>query len=201
MRPVPSPTRLPFIDYSSPHVWDSTSALELREIPRRLLVIGGGYIGMEMGTVYAALGSQVTVVESLGSIIAAADPDLVAPVFNAAKTPLPRYVDQHEGDGGCPAVDGMHVKLLGVDLPNPDAFSTRFWYRSADGRTRKGIGLEHTAIEVDDKGFIVTDHQRRTAEPHIFAIGDVAGEPMLGPQGQLRRTRGCGSAGWQGVGV
>ena len=81
-----SPARIPFVDYSSDNVWDSTSALELREIPKRLLVIGGGYIGMEMGTVYAALGSRVTVVEALGSIIAAADPDLVAPCSQSAKT-------------------------------------------------------------------------------------------------------------------
>lgn len=174
-----SPTRLPFIDYSSPNIWDSTSALELREIPRRLLVIGGGYIGMEMGTVYSALGSQVTVVESLGSIIATADPDLVAPVFQAAKHRFHDIlidtkvteVQQHD--------DGMHVKLLGVDLPDPERVFDKILVSVGRRPNTQGIGLEHTAIELDAKGFIVTDHQRRTAESHIFAIGDVAGDPML----------------------
>ncbi|MHB8973062.1 MAG: dihydrolipoyl dehydrogenase [Pirellulaceae bacterium] len=174
-----SPARLPFIDYSSPHVWDSTAALELREIPPRLLVIGGGYIGMELGTVYAALGSQVTVVESLSSIIAAADPDLVAPVFNAAKKRFHDVLINTKVTEVVQKSDGMHVKLLGVDLAEPERVFDKILVSVGRRPNTKGIGLEHTAIEVDDKGFIVTDHQRRTAESHIFAIGDVAGEPML----------------------
>ena len=97
-------------------MWDSTDALELREIPRRLLIIGGGYIGMEMGTVYAALGSEVTVVEALGSIIAAADPDLVVPVFNSAKVHFHDVLVNTKVTQVVQQDDGMHVKLLGVDL-------------------------------------------------------------------------------------
>lgn len=174
-----SPTRLPFIDYSSPNIWDSTSALELREVPRRLLVIGGGYIGMEMGTVYSALGSQVTVVESLGSIIATADPDLVAPVFQAAKHRFHDILIDTKVTEVQQQDDGMHVKLLGVDLPNPERVFDKILVSVGRRPNTQGIGLEHTAITLDAKGFIVTDHQRRTAEPHIFAIGDVAGDPML----------------------
>ncbi|MHB0960607.1 MAG: dihydrolipoyl dehydrogenase [Pirellulaceae bacterium] len=174
-----SPTRLPFVDYSSPHVWDSTAALELREIPPRLLVIGGGYIGMEMGTVYAALGSQVTVVESLGSIIAAADPDLVAPVFNAAKKRFHDLLINTKVTEVVQQADGMHVKLLGVDLAEPERVFDKILVSVGRRPNSNGLGLEHTAIEIDANGFIVTDHQRRTAESHVFAIGDVAGEPML----------------------
>ena len=174
-----SPTRLPFIDYTSPHVWDSTAALELREIPPRLLVIGGGYIGMEMGTVYAALGAQVTVVESLGSIIAAADPDLVAPVFQAARKRFHDVLVDTKVTEVTPQADGMHVKLLGLDLAEPTRVFDKILVSVGRRPNSQGIGLENTAVEVDAQGFIQTDHQRRTAEPHIFAIGDVAGEPML----------------------
>lgn len=174
-----SPTRLPFIDYTSPHVWDSTAALELREIPPRLLVIGGGYIGMEMGTVYAALGAQVTVVESLGSIIAAADPDLVVPVFQAARKRFRDVLVDTKVTEVTPQSDGMHVKLLGLDLDEPTRVFDKILVSVGRRPNSQGIGLENTAVEVDAQGFIRTDHQRRTAEPHIFAIGDVAGEPML----------------------
>lgn len=174
-----SPTRLPFIDYDSPHVWDSTAALQLREIPRRLLVIGGGYIGMELGTVYAALGSQVTVVEALGSIIAAADPDLVAYVQNAARKRFHEVLTNTKVTEVTQQPDGMHVKLLGVDIAEPNRVFDKILVSVGRRPNSHEIGLEHTAVEVDEKGFIKTDPQRRTAEPHIFAIGDVAGEPML----------------------
>jgi dihydrolipoamide dehydrogenase len=174
-----APTRLPFVDYTSPHVWDSTAALELREIPPRLLVIGGGYIGMEMGTVYAALGSQVTVVESLKSIIAAADPDLVAPVLSAARKRFHDVLVDTKVTQVEQQPDGMRVKLLGMDLAQPTRLFDKILVSVGRRPNSRDIGLEHTAVEVDEKGFIKTDHQRRTAEPHIFAIGDVAGEPML----------------------
>ena len=174
-----SPARLPFLNHESDNVWDSTDALELREIPGRLLVIGGGYIGMEMGTVYAALGSQVTVVEALGSIIAAADPDLVAPVFASAKRRFADVLINTKVTAVVEQPDGMHVKLLGVDLDEPLRVYDKILVSVGRRPNSQGLGLENTAVEVDEKGFIKTDHQRRTAEPHIFAIGDVAGEPML----------------------
>lgn len=174
-----SPTRLPFINHDSPHVWDSTAALELREVPRRLLVIGGGYIGMEMGTVYSALGSEVTVVESLGSIIASADPDLVLPVFTRAKTRFKDILINTKVTEVVEKDDGLHVKLLGVDLEHPERVYDKVLVSVGRRPNTANIGLENTAVEVDEKGFIKTDHQRRTREPHIFAIGDVAGEPML----------------------
>ncbi len=174
-----SPARLPFIDYNSPHVWDSTAALELREIPRRLLVIGGGYIGMELGTVYAALGAQVTVVEALGSIIAAADPDLVAYVLNSARKRFQEVLTNTKVTEVVRQPDGLHVKLLGVDVAEPTRVFDRILVSVGRRPNSQGLGLEHTAVEIDAQGFIQTDRQRRTAEPHIFAIGDVAGEPML----------------------
>jgi len=174
-----SPARLPFLDYNSPHVWDSTAALELREIPRRLLVIGGGYIGMEMGTVYSALGAEVTVVEALGSIISAADPDLVVPVWNAAKKRFKDVLVNTKVTEVTAQDDGQHVKLLGIDLEEPVRVFDKILVSVGRRPNSRDIGLENTGVEVDDKGFIKIDHQRRTAEPHIFAIGDVTGEPML----------------------
>ncbi len=173
------PACLPFLDSNSDNVWDSTAALELREVPPRLLVIGGGYIGMEMGTVYAALGSQVTVVEALGSIIAAADPDLVAPVLASARKRFQDILISTKVTEVVERPDGMHVKLLGVDLEQPQRVFDKILVSVGRRPNSQGIGLENTSIEVDEKGFIKTDHQRRTADPHIFAIGDVAGEPML----------------------
>jgi dihydrolipoamide dehydrogenase len=174
-----SPTRLPFIDHDSEHVWDSTDALTLSEVPPRLLVIGGGYIGMEMGTVYSALGSEVTVVEAMGSIIAAADSDLVTPVFAAAKRRFKDVLVSTKVTEVTQQDDGMHVKLLGVDLEHPEQVFDKVLVSVGRTPNSRNIGLEHTSVEIDEKGFIKTDHQRRTNESHIFAIGDVAGEPML----------------------
>lgn len=173
------PTELPFIDHTSDRVWDSGDALELREVPERLLVIGGGYIGMEMGTVYAALGSQVTVVESMGSIIPTADADLVTPVLEAARKRFEGVLLDTKVTEAVEKDDGMHVKLLGVDIEEPERVFDRILVCVGRRPTTKEIGIENTSIETDDRGFIKIDHQRRTAEPHIFAIGDVAGEPML----------------------
>ncbi len=174
-----SPTQLPFIDHDSPHVWDSTDALELKEIPERLLVIGGGYIGMELGTVFAALGSKVTVVEALGSIIAAADPDLVAPVLAGARKRFEEVLINTKVTEVSAQDDGVRVKLLGTDLERPERLFDKILVSVGRRPNSRGIGLEKTAVEVDAQGFIKTDRQRRTAESHIFAVGDVAGEPML----------------------
>jgi dihydrolipoamide dehydrogenase len=134
---------------------------------------------MEMGTVYAALGSKVTVVEALGSIIAAADPDLVAPVFAGARKRFEEVLINTKVTEVTEQADGMHVKLLGIDIEQPERLFDKVLVSVGRQPNSRNIGLENTAIEVDPRGVIKTDHQRRTAEPHIFAVGDVAGEPML----------------------
>jgi dihydrolipoamide dehydrogenase len=159
-------------------VMDSTSALTLPDIPTRLLVIGGGYIGLELGTVYQALGSEVTVVEALPHLLNGVDPDLVRPLqlrlqrrFKAIK--LNTTVAKLES-----RKDGVAATFRGADGISDESFD-RVLVAVGRKPNSEALGLEHTKIHVSPQGFIQVDRQLRTAEPAIFAIGDVAGEPML----------------------
>jgi dihydrolipoamide dehydrogenase len=159
-------------------VMDSTGALELKDIPRRLLVIGGGYIGLEMGSVYAALGSKVTVVEFLPSLLVAADRDLVRPL-QARLTKLFHAIHLSTKVESLKAtLEGIEVQLTGEGVEPKQVFDRVL---ISVGRTpfSNGLGLENTRIQNDAKGFILHDAQMRTAESNIFVIGDIAGEPML----------------------
>jgi dihydrolipoamide dehydrogenase len=153
---------------------DSTGALALPEVPERMLVIGGGIIGLEMATVYDALGSRVTVVEMLDQLIPGADPDVVKPLHaRIAK----RYEAIHLGtrvDGVWAASDGLFASFGGAE-ERYDRILV------AVGRRPNGaaVGAEAAGIHVDERGFIPVDRQMRTNVPHVFAIGDVVGEPML----------------------
>lgn len=174
---IPPPLRL-----KSDRVWDSTAALELREVPKTLLVVGGGYIGLEMATLYSALGSQVTVVEMTGSLLPGGDPDLVKVLAESVaerthEVLLETRVTEMRESGDGPT-GGVEVDLLGNEL---DESRTYHRVLIATGRqpNTEDLGLENTGVKVNDRGFIVVDHQRRTGEPSIFAVGDVAGEPML----------------------
>ena len=167
---------------------DSTSALELPDIPESLLVVGGGYIGLEMGTVYAALGTRVSVVELTDGLLPGADRDLVRPLHKKLagdfaeimlSTKVVSMADKGQAievtfepaAGGDRKVQQYSRVLVSVGRrPNSD-----------------GIGLENTKVKIDRQGFVQIDPQRRTAEPRIWAIGDVAGQPMLRAQGGPRR--------------
>ncbi len=167
---------LPFLPDDDPRVMDSTRALELEEVPERLLVIGGGIIGLEMATVYDALGANVTVVELTDQLIPGCDPDLVKPLH---KRIAGRYEAIHLGVGVNDVKaqeDGLHVTFDG-DVE--DAVFDRILV--AVGRRPNGgaIAAEKAGVEVDDRGFISVDEQMRTNVAHIHAIGDVVGEPML----------------------
>jgi dihydrolipoamide dehydrogenase len=163
----------------SPHLWDSTSALELEVIPKTLLVVGGGYIGLEMGTVYAALGTRVSVVEMTGGLLPGVDRDLVRilakrleSIFSSIQLNT-KVVQLREDPSGLKAVfedaEGKRIE---------DVFE-KVLVSVGRRPNSSGIGLNNTAVELDSKGFIKVDLERRTSVPHIFAIGDVAGEPML----------------------
>ncbi len=161
-----------------PRVMDSTGALELPDVPARLLVIGGGYIGLEMGTVYQALGSEVTVVEALPHLLNGADPDLVRPLqlrmqrrFKAIR--LNTKVEKLEA-----RKDGIAVTCTGPDGSTTDVFDRVLVAVGRKPNTEQ-LGLEQTKIALSPQGFVQVDRQMRTAEPTIFAIGDVVGEPML----------------------
>lgn len=169
---------LPFIPHDDPRVIDSTGALELQDIPRRMLVIGGGIIGLEMATVYQALGVQITVVELMDGLMAGADKDLVKPW---QKLNAPKYENIFLKTK-VTNVEAMETGLK-VDFEGPEGgFSDVFdKILVAVGRTPNGgkISAEAAGVAVDERGFIAVDKQMRTNVPNIFAIGDIVGQPML----------------------
>jgi len=173
------PALLPGLSLNSPRVLDSTTALELRDIPKNMLVVGGGYIGLELGTVYAALGTEVSLVEMTSGLLPGVDRDLVAilakrinRIFNSVMLST-RVVEMKEER------EGIRVRFEGAEVKSTEAVFEKVLV--AVGRTpnSSGLGLENTRVEINSRGFIKVDAQRRTAEPTIYAIGDVAGEPML----------------------
>ena len=174
---IPSALKIPGGDHDA-RVMDSTAALDLPDIPQSLLVVGGGYIGLELGTVYAALGSAVTVVEMTPGLLPGADRDLVDILGKrVAKTMksvlLETRVVQMKAEAR-----GIRVTMEGKADPKEQLFGRVLV--AVGRRPNSSIpGLDRTRVQVDDRGFIVVDEQRRTHEPSIFAIGDVAGEPML----------------------
>jgi dihydrolipoamide dehydrogenase len=174
-----SPTKIPALSLASPRVMDSTSALKLENIPATLLVVGGGYIGLELGTVYAALGSKVTVVELTGSLLPGVDPDLVRPLYQRlqkqfAKIHLETKVARLEETS-----KGIKASLEGPEVTEPQVLFDRALVAVGRKPNTQGLGLEKLGVALDARGFIKVDERRRTTVPHIFAIGDVAGEPML----------------------
>jgi dihydrolipoamide dehydrogenase len=173
------PAMPPAFDIGSDRVMDSTGALELADIPETLLVVGGGYIGLEMGSVYAALGSKVTVVELMDGLLPGADRDLVRPLAKQVDKICDGRVYLNTKVGSLTSVG----EKIAVTFEGPGKFGSEQYDRVlvSIGRrpVTRGLGLENTGVEVDQRGFVVCDAQQRTAEPHIFAIGDIAGDPML----------------------
>ena len=172
------PARIPAFDIGSPRVMDSTGALELKDVPETLLVVGGGYIGLEMGTVYAELGAKVSVVELTDTLLPGADRDLVKPLQQRleklfAGIHMRTKVAKLEEAGSA----------VRVHFEGPEGAFTKDFSRVlvAVGRrpNSDGLGIENTGVVVNAKGFVEVDDRQRTADPHILAIGDVCGEPML----------------------
>ncbi len=172
------PTTIPTLSLDSPRMMDSTSGLEIPDVPTSLLVIGGGYIGLELGTVYATLGSKVSVVEMTPGLLPGADRDLVQVLEKRLKglfsaimlnTKVVKVADEGKG---------IRVTFEG-DVQEKERVFDRVLVAVGRRPNSKIPGLETTKVKVAANGFIETDEQRRTAEPNIFAIGDVAGEPML----------------------
>ncbi len=175
------PIQLPFIPHEDPRIWDSTDALKLKEVPKKLLIMGGGIIGLEMGTVYHALGAEIEVVEMFDQVIPAADKDVVAiytkQIEKKFKLMLETKVTAVEAKD-----DGIYVSMEGKacnDTKRYDAVLV------AIGRVPNGklIDAGKAGVNVDERGFIAVDKQMRTNVPHIFAIGDIVGQPMLAHKG------------------
>lgn len=171
-------TKIPVFPNDDPRMMDSTDALDLADVPKKLLVIGGGIIGLEMATVYNALGSDITVVELQDSLIPGADKDIVKPLLKRVQAQyeaiyLNTKVAKIESQD-----DGMKVWLEGKDAPETAMFDKIL---VAVGRSPNGklINAEAAGVAVNDWGFIEVDEQMRTNVPHIHAIGDIVGQPML----------------------
>jgi dihydrolipoamide dehydrogenase len=171
------PATLPGLE-PGPHVWDSTTALALPATPERLLVVGGGYIGLELGSVYAALGAEVTVIELLDGLLPGVDRDLVAPLARRLGKRFKQILLGTKLTGMREAGTGLTVELAGEGVP-PQLEVDQLLVAVGRRPVTDDLGLEHTRATRDPRGFLVVDAQRRTADPRIFAIGDVAGEPML----------------------
>ncbi|MBI3771077.1 MAG: dihydrolipoyl dehydrogenase [Gammaproteobacteria bacterium] len=171
-------TKLPFIPWSDPRVMDSTDALEINETPKRLLVVGGGIIGLEMATVYDALGSKVTIVELSPGIIPGADRDVVRPLERRIKKKYENIFLNTKVTAIAPTLEGLACSFEGKDAPAQDTFDRVL---VSIGRSPNGklIDAEKAGVVVDERGFINVDKQMRTNVPHIFAIGDIVGQPML----------------------
>jgi len=174
-----SPSSIPGIEIDNDKILDSKGALDLHDIPARLLVIGGGYIGLEMGTVYASLGSEVTVVEMMDNLMPGVDKDFVKILAKKLNDIfkdilLGTKVDSIEQDN----------KVIKCTFINKEDDKTEHIFDKvlvSVGRSpnSSNIGLENTNVEITEKGFILVNENRQTTDPNIYAVGDVAGEPML----------------------
>jgi dihydrolipoamide dehydrogenase len=171
------PVKLPFVP-QDPRVMDSTDALELRDLPQRLLVIGGGIIGLEMGCVYDALGVRVSVVEVMTQLMPGADPDLVKPLEKRLRKRYEQILLGVKVQGVEALPEGLRVSFSGTGAPTPQIYD-RVLVAVGRRPNGSGIGAEAAGLTVDPRGFLSVDRQMRTSQPHIFAIGDIVGQPML----------------------
>ena len=172
-----TPARIPGLP-DDPRVMDSTGALALEDLPGKLLVIGGGYVGLEMATVYRALGSAVSVVEFMDGLLPGADADLVKPLAKRLAGQFAEIRLKTKVTGVVAQKTGLKVSFEGPD-GKADAVYDRVLVAVGRRPNGQNLGLEALGVEVSERGFITVDEQRRTAVKTIFAIGDVAGEPML----------------------
>ena len=165
-------------DLGNPRIMTSTEALTVEEVPGSLLIIGGGYIGMELGTVYVRLGSSVVVVEALGAILTGADPDLIRPILKFAEKNFrelrvkTRVLDM--------STSGKHIRVaMDVAGERKEELYDRVLVSVGRVPNNENLGLENTKIELGEKGFIQVNEHQQTSEPHIYAIGDIAGGVLL----------------------
>ncbi|MFM8443899.1 MAG: dihydrolipoyl dehydrogenase [Methylococcus sp.] len=173
-----TPVKIPGFPHEDPRLIDSTGALELADIPQRLLIVGGGIIGLEMATVYHALGSAITVVELMDQLIPGCDADLVKPLHQRIKKWYDNIYLKTRVVRIEPKPEGLEVFFEGEGAPASELFDKVL---VAVGRRPNGlmVGAENAGVQVDERGFIPVDSQQRTNVPHIYAIGDVVGNPML----------------------
>ncbi|NQY93817.1 MAG: dihydrolipoyl dehydrogenase, partial [Campylobacteraceae bacterium] len=175
------PIELPFIPHEDPRIWDSTDALDIKTPPKKLLIMGGGIIGLEMGTVYEKLGSSVDVVEMLDQLVPAADADLIKAYTKANKKRF-NIMLKTKVAAVIAEDDGIHVTLESASGSETVVYDVVL---VAIGRSPNGklLDAEKAGIEVDQRGFINVDKQMKTNVPNIYAVGDIVGQPMLAHKG------------------
>ena len=174
-------TVLPMFETDDPRVIDSTGALALKDIPPKMLIIGGGIIGMEMATVYSELGSEVSIVEFMSQIVPGADKDLVAPLKKRMSGLVESIMTDTKVTAITPKDDGIHVDFASAKTDKSLPSQSYDIVLVATGRRPNGdlIDANKAGVNVDERGFIAVDEQMRTNVDHIFAIGDIVGQPML----------------------
>jgi dihydrolipoamide dehydrogenase len=172
------PVQIPVFPNDDPRLIDSTGALELTDIPQRMLIIGGGIIGLEMATVYATLGSQIDIVELQPGLMPGCDRDLVKPLQQRLQKQVNQIWLKTKVDGISAQDDGLHVTFAGDKAPEPQVYDRVL---VSVGRLPNGkeINAEAAGVQVDERGYIAVDQRMRTNVPHIYAIGDIVGNPML----------------------
>src|SRR5256714_817122 len=173
------PAVIPSLKLDSPRVMDSTGALDLADLPRTLLVIGGGYIGLELGTVYGVLGTKVSVVEMLPGLLPGADRDLVLPVHKRVEKLFDSILVKTTVAALKEESGGIGVTFDGPDIKERERVFDKVLVSVGRKPNSEIPGLEKTAVEVGQRGFIQVNKQLQTTDPSIYAIGDVVGEPML----------------------
>jgi len=173
------PAVVPSLKIDSPRMMDSTGALDLQHIPKSLLVVGGGYIGLELGSVYAALGTRVTVVEMLSGLLPGADRDLVLPLHKRLEKAFESILLNTTVKSLKEEKNGIRATFEGKDVKEKEKVFDRVLVSVGRKPNSEISGLDKTRVQVNQRGFIQVNNQLQTDDPSIFAIGDVVGEPML----------------------
>lgn len=173
------PTKIPGLSIDSPRVMDSTSALELENVPERMLVIGGGYIGLEMATVYSALGSKVDVVELMPQLLPGADKDLVRVLAGSINEKMESVMLETKVVGLKETDKGIEVSFDGKNAPEEAQVYDKVLISIGRSPVTEGLGLENTKIQTTERGYVAIDEKCQTNDPSIYAIGDIVGGAML----------------------
>ncbi len=173
------PSVIPSLKLDSPRMMDSTSALDIQDVPKSLLVVGGGYIGLELGSVYAALGSKVSVVEMTPGLLPGADRDLVLPLHKRIEKSFEAILLNTTVTSVKEDADGIHVNFDGLDVKEREKVFDKVLVSVGRRPNSEIAGLDKTKVVVGQRGFIQVNKQLQTDDPAIYAIGDVVGEPML----------------------
>lgn len=170
---------IPSLNIKSKRLLNSTTALDLPEIPKSLLIIGGGYIGLELGSVYASLGSKVSVVEMMPGLLPGADKDLVSHLAKRIQNSYEKVILEAKVTEMKEVKNGIEVKIQSSDGKTTTEIYDYVLMSIGRKPTTEGLGLENTNVKINERGWIKVNKQMRTDDPNIYAIGDIVGEPML----------------------